>query len=308
VILVADIDRGGAFAHLYGTWALLPADERALIAGFVLNKFRGDAALLEPAPAILARLTGVETIGVLPWLEHGLPDEDGAASPAPSRERRSVAVVRYPTASNLDEFKALEQVVSLRWASAPSDLDGADLVVLPGSKHVAADLAWLWRTGLADAVRDRVAGGRPVLGICGGMQMLGERVEDPGGAGAGLALLPLRTVFAPAKRTERTATRFRTLAGPWSALGGLPLAGYQIRHGRTATTAPVAEALPQGLGFVDGPVLGIYPHGLFESPELVAALFGAAPRRTLDEAFERLADAVEQHLDVGALVAAVGAR
>jgi adenosylcobyric acid synthase len=305
VLVVADIDRGGAFAHLYGTWALLPEDERALIAGFVLNKFRGDASLLPPAPERLEQLTGVPTVGILPWLEHGLPDEDGAATPAARPAGRVVAIVRYPAASNLDEFKQLEQVAELRWASLPEHVDGADLLVLPGSKHVAADLAWLDRSGLADAVRTHAGRGLPVLGICGGLQMLGERVEDEAGVDGsadGLGLLPLATAFASSKQTVTTSTRFDSLADPWAALGEKALAGYEIRHGRTRTTAPVAEALPGGLGFVDGPVLGIYVHGLFEQPELVEALFGELPRRSLDEAFDDLADAVEEHLDVAALL------
>jgi len=305
VVLVADIDRGGAFAHLYGTWALLPEDERTLIAGFVLNKFRGDPSLLPPAPEQLEALTGVPTLGVLPWLEHGLPDEDGAATPRRLHDRRSVAVVRYPTASNLDEFKQLEQVADLRWAARPEEIEGADLLILPGSKHVGADLAWLARTGLAEAVRKRARSGHPVLGICGGMQMLGRRIEDAAGvdgSGEGLGLLPLRTAFARSKQTEKTSTRFRPLPEPWSALGEKTLTGYQIRHGQTRTTAAVAEALPDGLGFVDGPVLGIYLHGLFEQPELLEGLFGEPPRRLLDQAFDELADAVEEHLDVPALL------
>jgi adenosylcobyric acid synthase len=305
VLLVADIDRGGAFAHLYGTFALLPEDERSLIAGFVLNKFRGDRSLLPPGPERLEQLTGVPTLGVLPWLDHGLPDEDGAARPGCVEGGRTVAVVRYPTASNLDEFKALEQVADVRWAGAPGDLDGADLVVLPGSKHVAADLAWLARSGVAAAVRDRAAAGLPVLGICGGMQMLGERIEDASGvdgSAPGLGLLPIETTFARAKRAERLATRFRPLAEPWAALSGKALAGYEIRHGRSDATAPVAEALPGGLGFAKGAVLGVYPHGLFEQPEIVAALFGTSPARSLERAFEGLADAVEEHIDLDALL------
>ena len=310
VILVADIDRGGAFAHLYGTWSLLPADERALITGFVLNKFRGDSSLLPPAPAQLEQLTRVPTLGVVPWLDHGLPDEDGAGFPQPTHGRRSVAVIRYPTASNLDEFKQLEDVAQLRWATTPDELEGADLVVLPGSKHVAADLAWLGRTGFGKAVRQRADSGGPVLGICGGLQMLGERIDDPAGvdgSGAGLALLPLSTVFADTKQTERTTTRFRALPAPWTALGEVTLSGYQIRHGRTTTTAAVAEALPDGLGFVEGPVLGIYVHGLFDQPHVLEALFGLRPRRSLDQAFDELADAVEEHLDVPALLQEVRA-
>jgi len=305
VLVVADIDRGGAFAHLYGTWALLPAGEQALISGFVLNKFRGDPSLLPPAPEQLQRLTGVPMLGVVPWLEHGLPDEDGAAAPSCRGGRSKVAVVRYPTASNLDEFKQLEQVADVIWAGRPEHIVGADLVVLPGSKHVADDLAWLHEAGLAQAVWARARGGRAVLGICGGMQMLGMRVEGGGGLGGsgdGLGLLPLTTTFATRKQTRKTGTRFRRLSEPWAALAGREFHGYEIRHGDTTATAPVAEALPDGLGFSGGPVLGIYLHGLFEQPDLLEALFGARPTRSLDEAFDELADAVEEHLDVPALL------
>ncbi len=311
VVLVADIDRGGAFAHLYGTWALLPEAERTLIAGFVLNKFRGDPGLLPPAPDDLERMTGVRTLGVVPWLDHGLPDEDGAATPAARRGRRSVAVVRYPTASNLDEFKQLEQVADVRWADRPEQVEPADLVILPGSKHVAADLSWLVSTGIADAVKQRVRAGRPVLGICGGLQMLGQRIEDHAGVDGcaeGLGLLPLRTTFVPSKRTERTSTRFNPLSGPWTMLSGKSISGYQIRHGRTTTTGHADEALPDGLGFASGAALGIYVHGLFEEPAVLAELFHEWPRRTLDQAFDELADAIEKHLDVAHLLREAGVK
>ncbi len=309
VVLVADINRGGAFAHLYGTWALLAEEERARITGFVLNKFRGDASLLAPAPARLQELTGVPTLGVLPWMEHGLPDEDGAATQSAPARGRPVAVVRYPTAANLDEFKPLEQLGVLRWAADPSELEDAHLVVLPGSKHVAADLAWLHRTGIAPLIRDRATSGRPVLGICGGLQMLGERLEDEAGvdgSAEGLGLLPLHTRFAAAKRTEQTTARFAQLTGPWAPLSGLSASGYQIRHGSSRPTAVLSAALPDGLGYVDGPVLGIYLHGIFESPALVRALLGEQPARSLEQAFDQLADAVEEHLDLEALLDTAG--
>ncbi|HEX9889210.1 MAG TPA: cobyric acid synthase, partial [Nitriliruptorales bacterium] len=172
VLLVVDIDRGGAFAHLYGTWTLLEERHRGRVEGFVLNRFRGDVALLPPGPQQLERLTGVATIGVLPMLDHDLPDEDGAALHAPRRGGLpQVAVVRYPAASNLDEFTLLEQVADVRWATAPWHIDGVTTVVLPGSKHVAADLAWLASTGLDRAVRDAAAAGVRTLGICGGLQL-----------------------------------------------------------------------------------------------------------------------------------------
>jgi adenosylcobyric acid synthase len=310
VIVVADIDRGGAFAHLYGTWALLPEDERATVRGFVLNKFRGDASLLPPAPEELESLTGVPTLGVLPWLAHGLPDEDGAATPAGRNGRPVVAIVRYPTASNLDEFKLLEQAADVRWAASPRELDGADLVVLPGSKHVAADLAWLRATGLADAVAARAGSGLRVLGICGGLQMLGSRIDDDAGVDGsadGLGLLPVTTTFRTEKTQRRAAARFEDLPEPWTPLAGAELEGYEIRHGETTPRAQARAALSGGLGWVEGPVCGISVHGLFEDPGLTAALLSTRPDRTLEDAFEHLADAVEEHLDVPALLRLAGA-
>jgi adenosylcobyric acid synthase len=308
VMLVADIDRGGAFAHLYGTWALLNDQERARIRWFVLNKFRGDASLLAPAPARLQELTGVPILGVLPWLAHGLPDEDGAAEPPGQATTGAVAVIRYPTASNLDEFKPLEELGLLRWARQPRDLDRADLVVLPGSKHVAGDLDWLRRSGLADAVRALAARGGRVLGICGGLQMLGERLNDSAGvdgSSEGLGLLALRTTFELSKRTARTDGRFLRLPEPWAPLSGQAIRGYEIRHGRTEATGEITPAIQNGLGFLDGPILGIYLHGLFESPALVQALLGQSPSRSLDDALDELADAAEASLDLDALLVTV---
>jgi adenosylcobyric acid synthase len=304
VLLVADIDRGGAFAHLYGTWALLEEEERARIRGFVLNKFRGDPRLLSPGPALVEELTGVPVIGVVPWLEHGLPDEDGAGRPAPRPGHPRVAIVRYPTASNLDEFRLLEQVAQVVWAHAPEDLEEAALVVLPGSKHVAGDLDWLRDRGVDVAISARVADGRRVLAVCGGLQLVGEEIADPHGVdgnGSGLALLPLRTTFAREKHTRRTETRFGELTPPWQSLSRLAVSGYEIRHGETAVTGRVDSALPNGLGFVRGSILGVYLHGLLEDAAVVEALLGEAPPRTLDDTFDELADAIQDHLDPAAL-------
>ncbi len=257
VLLVADIDRGGAFAHLYGTWALLPPAERARFAGFVLNRFRGDPTLLREAPAELAARTGMAYAGLLPMLDHQLPDEDGARDltalgPAPSGvstddDPPEVAVVRYPSASNLDELTALATVTRLRWATRPGELAGADLVVLPGSKHVTADLAWLRRTGLAEAVRAVATRGTRVLGICGGLQLLGHRLagglplEPPA---PGLDLLDVATSYAPDKLVAHWHDRFGgELPGPWQGLAGLGVSGYDIRHGRTAAETPTDPAI-----------------------------------------------------------------
>jgi adenosylcobyric acid synthase len=308
VVLVADIDRGGAFAHLHGTWSLVTDDDRPLLRGFVLNKFRGDESLLTPAPEQLERATGMSYVGLLPFVDHGLPDEDGAAPPQRRPGAVRVAAVRYPTASNLDELKPLEQVADLVWARSPSDLDGADLVVLPGSKHVAADLAWLRARGLADAVAAAARGGTRVLGICGGLQMLGEGITDAAGVdgdGTGLGLLPVRTRFKRTKRTESVDVAFGQLPNPWHALSGLAVRGYEIRHGETVATRPGFESLPGGHGFIRDAVLGISVHGALEQPEILAALFGKRPE-PLDAVFDGLADLVEERLDMDGLARLAG--
>ncbi|WP_138515324.1 cobyric acid synthase [Rhodoferax bucti] len=219
-LLVSDIDKGGAFAHLYGTWALLPEDERRLIKGFVLNKFRGDASLLSPAPERLQELTGVPTVAVLPmWWQHGLPEEDGVfddRSVARGSVDLTVAVIAYPRMSNLDEFQPLKNIpgLKLQWVRSPSELAGlkaSDWIILPGSKHTSGDLAWLRTQGLDAAVARHAGQGGAVLGVCGGLQMLGEALIDPHGIDGnapGLGLLPLVTVFAQDKTVRHTSTAF----------------------------------------------------------------------------------------------------
>jgi adenosylcobyric acid synthase len=318
-LLVTDIDRGGAFAHLYGTWALLPDDLRASLAGFVLNRFRGDAALLAPGPADLQRMTGVPVAGVIPLVRgHGLPDEDGLFDAAPSSAGPGlrIAVLCPPHISNLDEFEPLRRMpgVRLSWARDAAALDGADWIVLPGSKQVSGDLAWLRSRGLDAAIAAHAAAGRPVLGICGGLQMLGEALIDPEGHdgeagfnGPGLGLLPLVTRYEPAKRVRRTRLRFGATDGAWSRWAGLETTGYEIHCGQTVpqpAMAPPGVALRddtgEPIGWQAGPVLGVYAHGLFESPALLRAMWGAgAP--ALDDSFELLADLAERHLDASLL-------
>lgn len=310
VLLVTDIDRGGAFAHLYGTWALLPAEERALIQGFVLNKFRGDQALLSPGPEMLRQLTGVRVVGTLPMLAHGLPEEDGVFSAKATGQGFTVAVAAYPRVSNLDEFEPLRHLAGVRlvWARSADQLADAGLVILPGSKQVANDLAWLRAEGLEAALRRHVELGKPVLGICGGLQMLGESLQDPygvEGSGEGLGLLPYRTIYWPHKHQASTQTRFGGLEGFWQPLSGARVAGYQIRHGRTEPSAPLPEALPDGLGYQRGNVLAVYLHGLFENPVVVKALFGESSPG-LEATFERLADWVEAHMDLKLLQSLAG--
>jgi adenosylcobyric acid synthase len=330
-LLVTDIDRGGAFAHLYGTWALLPENERALIKGFVLNKFRGDAALLAPAPQMLQDLTGIPTVATLPmWWQHGLPEEDGVfddRSVASGAVTQTVAVIAYPRISNLDEYQPLKNVpgVRLQWVRSPSEISAlqpTDWIILPGSKNTSGDLEWLRSQGLDGAIARHAGQGGAVLGICGGLQMLGEALIDPNGVDGnapGLGLLPLVTVFEADKTVRHTHTRFAAPmvagANPWSALAGVAVSGYEIHHGQTQPHAGMQaagdvalEVMADGLGWQNpaGNVLGLYLHGLFEDPAALQALFGARfsqPVPTLDSVFDGLADFIEKNFEPGTLQA-----
>ncbi len=320
-LLVTDIDRGGAFAHLYGTWALMPEADRALLRGFVLNRFRGDASLLSPAPERLQALTGVPTVATLPmWYRHGLPEEDGVfddRAHASGAVHTTVAVIAYPRISNLDEFQPLKNVPGVRlvWARSPADCAGADWIVLPGSKATAADLAWLRAQGLDHEIAAHVQRGGRVLGVCGGLQMLGEALIDTHGIDGnapGLGLLPLVTAFSPDKTVQRTHTAFGQVHGPWAALSGVAVSGYEIHHGQTAphpamvAAGHVAQEVLPGLGWQDasGQVLGLYLHGLLEDEAALRALFGAAAP-SLDAVFDGLADFIHTHFQAGVLDALI---
>ncbi|MBQ1048201.1 cobyric acid synthase [Micromonospora sp. C51] len=327
-IVIGDIDRGGVFAAMFGTLALLDPADQALLAGFVVNKFRGDLGLLAPGLAMLHQLTGRPTYGVLPWaLDLWLDAEDSLAygrvlgRPAAPRgtEWLDVAVLRLPRISNATDVEALatEPGVRVRLTVEPAELAAADLVVLPGSKSTVADLAWLRETGLADAVTSHVAAGRPVLGICGGYQMLARAIHDPVESGQGtvpgLGLLPIEITFDRSK-TVRPAVG--------SAAADLPVRGYEIHHGYVPTADPQLTPLLRdtggaGEGAMHGVVHGTHWHGTFESDEFrrwfltrAARLAGrtgfrVAPDTSFAAARERsldlLGDLVEEHLDTDAL-------
>ncbi|WFE94376.1 cobyric acid synthase [Micromonospora sp. WMMD987] len=327
-IVVGDIDRGGVFASMFGTVALLDPADQALVAGFVINKFRGDLGLLRPGLDMLHRVTGRPTYGVLPWhLDLWLDAEDSLAygrvlgrPAAPyGTDWLDVAVVRLPRISNATDVEALatEPGVRVRLTVEPAELAAADLVVLPGSKSTVADLAWLRETGLAGAVTAHAAAGRPLLGICGGFQMLATAIHDPvesrRGSVPGLGLLPIEITFDPAK-TVRPAVG--------TAAPDVPVRGYEIHHGYVSTADPAlppllhhADGRPEGARL--GAVHGTHWHGAFESDEfrrrfLTAVArsagrhgFTVAPDTTFAAARERsldlLGDLVEEHLDTAAL-------
>jgi adenosylcobyric acid synthase len=327
VIVVGDIDRGGVFAAMFGTLALLDADDQALIAGWIVNKFRGDPALLQPGLRSLQDLTGRPVLGVLPWLtDLWLDAEDslaagwagtcgaGARSGATTPVSFRVAVIRLPRMSNTTDLDALatEPGVSVMLTADADVAATADLTILPGSRATVEDLAWVRERGIADAIVARAAAGRPVLGICGGYQMLAECIHDPVESGRGtcpgLGLLPTTVEFHADK----------TLGRPRGAWREHPVHGYEIHHGvatRSATT--VADIEPFLDGWRAGPVWGTTWHGTFDNDDFrrawlthIAASTGLAWRpspsapsfaRQREQMLDRLADAVEQHLDTTAL-------
>ncbi|MGA5562456.1 cobyric acid synthase [Streptomyces platensis] len=322
-VVVGDIDRGGVFASFFGTTALLSKEDQALVAGYLVNKFRGDVTLLEPGLEMLRGLTGRQTLGVLPFAHGlGIDEEDGlrvslrgavresVVAPPHGADVLRVAVCAVPLMSNFTDVDALaaEPGVVVRFVDRPEELADADLVVLPGTRGTVRALAWLRERGLADAIARRAAEGRPVLGICGGFQMLGERIEDEveskAGVVDGLGLLPVRVRFAAEK----------TLARPAGEALGEPVEGYEIHHG-------VAEVTGGDAAFLDGcragSVWGTHWHGSLESDGFRRAFlrrvaadagraFVPAPDTRFgvlrEEQLDRLGDLIEEHADTAALL------
>ncbi len=322
VVVVGDIDRGGVFAALYGTLALLEPADQALVSGFIINKFRGDPGLLAPGLGMLTGLTGRPVLGVLPWRGGlGLDMEDslaldsaawGAAGPALplGKEILRVSVIRTPRISNFTDVDALaaEPGVLVRFATSPAELADADLVVLPGTRATVADLGWLRERGLAAAVTERARRGHPVLGICGGYQMLAAEIDDPVESGegvvAGLGLLPVQVTFGADK----------VLARPSGSGYGAEVRGYEIHHGVAEVAEGRADPFPGGCRTVA--VWGTTWHGTLECDQFrraflteVAALAGrdftVAPDTSFAAArqarLDTLADLVAEHLDTAAV-------
>ena len=268
VLLVGDIDRGGVFAQLYGTVALLEPDERARIKGTIVNKFRGDVSILEPGIKQLEALCGVPVAGVVPYLHVDIDDEDSLTERFHTSSQRKlidVAVIRLPRISNFTDFSPFERYenVSLRYVGKTEDLKDPDLILLPGTKSTIADLLWLRQSGLEASILKAASNGVPVFGICGGFQMLGRRVADPQGveaAGvteiAGMGLLDTETVFYGEKVQTQTKGVLSGISGIFRGLNGLEYEGYEIHMGRGGEKgAPVGDK---------GTVYGSYVHGIFD--------------------------------------------
>ncbi|MBR2683435.1 MAG: cobyric acid synthase [Atopobiaceae bacterium] len=296
VLLVGDIDRGGVFAQLVGTMMLLEPDERELVKATVVNKFRGDASLFDTGLDILRERTGIPVAGLIPWMHLDLEDED-SMSDRLFRSKASalvdIAVIRLPKISNFTDFMALDALddVCVRYVGTPSELGNPDLLILPGTKATMADLMWLRTNGLEAAILKAASSGLPVLGICGGYQMLGESISDPmgvegGGALRGLGLLPVRTTFAGEKRTTHSQGAFLDVYGALAELSGVGVAGYEIHMGQTVRVGGEAlmrlerpDEAPMEAGCQHGNVYGCYLHGLCDHAAVSQALVRALLRR-----------------------------
>lgn len=330
VLLVGDIDRGGVFASLYGTVKLLEEDEQARIRALIINKFRGDVEILRPGLAQLEELTGKPVAGVVPYGHFDIDDEDSLSERLDADARGAVvriAVVRLPRLSNFTDFAALERVsgVGVAYADKPDQLEGADMIIVPGTKATLADLKWLRESGMEAKILKQHAAGTPVFGICGGFQMLGRTVSDPentegGGSLRGLGLLPVDTVFRPRKMTTQARGTVGSLSGMFAELSGTAVEGYEIHMGDTARDAGVQPFCTliraDGTEVLDGcqaeNAYGTYLHGVFDAPGIALGLAQALAVRkgmTLDDAvldtaqikereYDRLADTVRQSLDM----------
>ena len=325
VLLAGDIDRGGVFAQLYGTVALLEEQERARIGGLIINKFRGDEAILRPGLTMLEEKTGIPVLGVVPYLRVNVDDED---SLAPCLENQGgkkpldIAVIRLPRISNFTDFSLLDEhpAMGVRYVGSPRELGNPDLVILPGTKSTLSDLLWLRQSGLEAAVCKLAHTGTPVLGICGGYQMLGETLSDPygtegGGEMHGMGLLPIDTVFSD--RKTRTRMQAEVLACDFA---GAKLDGYEIHTGKTTVRGDAFCLLENGQpdGCVNGNVFGTYLHGLFDTGSLTHKLAEYLCRRKgisceqaapvshaeyQEQQFDLLADGIRHALDMKAIYA-----
>jgi adenosylcobyric acid synthase len=344
VLLVGDIDRGGVFAAFVGTLELLEPQERARIAAFVINKFRGDIKLLEPGLDMLTERTGVPVLGVLPYLQRlQIADEDSVSLDERRGRRRAgpdeveIAVVRLPRISNYDDFQPLEHEpgVVVRFVEHAREFEAADLVVLPGTKSTLADLAWLRETGMATAITERAARGELVLGVCGGCQMLGAKIIDPHRIESdkeqaeGLGLLGVETEFGFEKRTTQLRGR-RAEASFLLSEEGAQITGYEIHMGRVSRAPGCRAAFAiterngqeqaalDGALSADGAVVGTMIHGLFENPSVRRSLLAslrskkglppsthlAAP--TASDEFDRIAGVLRESVDMNLLLGLIG--
>lgn len=299
VLLVGDIDRGGVFAQLYGTYALLEKAEQQRIKGLIINKFRGDKTILDPGITMLEERMHIPIVGVAPYMQVDIDDEDGLSERLLNNQVPSaidIAVIRFPRLSNFTDFRVFESIddVSLRYISKVSDLGNPDMIILPGTKNTMDDLKWLRENGLEAAILKHVDRGTLLFGVCGGYQMLGMKVNDPdhvesGGSLRGMGLLNLTTIFEEHKTRTRVEGNFQTITGDLSLLSGMKLSGYEIHMGRTeigdgvSTLLHIQDTIHQGSMKEDGAYLenvyGSYVHGIFDEGGVAETIVNAIAQK-----------------------------
>ena len=326
VILVGDIDRGGVFAQLIGTLDLLEEDERNRVKGLIINKFRGDKTILDPGIDMLIKRGRTDVVGVVPYMDIKLEDEDSLTERFNKKSKGiiDIAVVRLPHISNFTDFDVFEQLdeVSVRYISNTSQLEGADLVILPGSKNTIADMKWI-RQGGFDAAIERIARNNiPVIGICGGFQMLGEKIDDPtgvegGGECSGIGLLPVYTTLMEDKCQQQVEGILPQISGVFESLTGANYYGYEIHMGETRYTD--RDNMTDGEVLISsGNVYGTYVHGIFDHEDISRRIISALSKiknvsvdveqlvdyKSFKESeYDRLAKVLREHLDMDKIYA-----
>ncbi|MFA6808283.1 MAG: cobyric acid synthase [Eubacteriales bacterium] len=283
VLLVADIDRGGVFASIYGTVMLLEDDEKRMLKGTIINKFRGDVEILKPGLKMIEDKTGIPVLGVVPYLKIDIEDEDSLSERLDQEkkvEAVDIAVIRLPRMSNFTDFNIFELLegISLRYVKTAAELKNPDMIIIPGTKNTMGDLLWLRQSGLEAEILQRAADDTVVFGVCGGYQMLGKSLEDPfkvehGGSLRGMGLLDIKTVFSKEKTRTQVSGKFRKIEGTLKKLSGVSFNGYEIHMGETQigeeeSLTYLEKSMGQPLNKVDGcknkNVLGSYVHGIFD--------------------------------------------
>ena len=331
VLLVGDIDRGGVFAQLLGTIELLEEEEKQRVKGIVVNKFRGDKTILDPGLEMLTERTGIELAGVIPYMHLNLEDEDSLSEKFDKKKYATVkvGVIKLPHISNFTDFDVFEQVPELgvHYVTNGREIEDMDIIIIPGSKNTIGDMRWLKETGLESLIKKYSANGKPVLGICGGYQMLGEKISDPfgveeGGEIAGLGLLPVETVLTGEKHRRQVNGRMVHPTGILSKLAGKEYEGYEIHMGETkALTSELSEFTAEGSGYCRDNVWGSYIHGLFDCVDIVkgiADILGSEKgidikldkimdyKELKELEYDKLADTVREHMDMSLIYRILG--